>query len=429
MQALLSFAQAPPLAAPLRFFLTAPLFALIAGLLLLWSGPDLFVSRWTPAALAFTHLITAGFMLQVMLGAMLQILPVVAGANVARPLPVARLVHMTVAPGALLLVAGFLGSQALAFRLAALLLGCGLALFVGAAGRALYGVPPNSPTIRGLQLALVGLSVTAALGILLAVAFDGSLALPMLQLTSIHLAWGFGGWGLVLIAAVGFVVVPMFQITPAYPAWFARPFCGSVLALLSCWSVAEAANWRGLAAVSAAAAVLTAATFAVLTLHLQRRSKRARFDASQHYWRVAMVCTFSACLLWFVADAVPALAEHREWLCGILILFGGFMSVMIGMLYKIVPFLVWLHLQNLGGGRVMAPNMNKVIAGPQISRQMQAHFLSLALLLLAAVRPDWFTYPAGIALLVANAWLLRNLLAALAFYRLHQSKIDAAPAG
>jgi len=86
MQALLSFDQAPPFAAPFRFFLTAPLFALFAGMLLLWSGPELFASRWTPAALALTHLISAGFMLQVMFGAMIQILPVVAGANIAQPL-------------------------------------------------------------------------------------------------------------------------------------------------------------------------------------------------------------------------------------------------------------------------------------------------------------------------------------------------------
>jgi len=81
MQALLSFAQAPPFAAPFRFFLTAPLFAMLAGMLLLWTGPGLLASRWTPAALALTHLITVGFLLQVMLGAMIQILPVVAGAK------------------------------------------------------------------------------------------------------------------------------------------------------------------------------------------------------------------------------------------------------------------------------------------------------------------------------------------------------------
>jgi hypothetical protein len=60
MQALLSFDQGPPISAPLRFFITAPLFAIGAGFLLLWSGPELFASRWTPAALALTHLITVG---------------------------------------------------------------------------------------------------------------------------------------------------------------------------------------------------------------------------------------------------------------------------------------------------------------------------------------------------------------------------------
>jgi hypothetical protein len=86
MQALLSFEKAPPLSAPLRFFLTAPLFSLAAGLLLLGAGPDLLASRWMPGLLAATHLITVGFMLQVMLGALIQILPVVAGANLSNPL-------------------------------------------------------------------------------------------------------------------------------------------------------------------------------------------------------------------------------------------------------------------------------------------------------------------------------------------------------
>ena len=83
---MLSFENAPPFAAPLRFFLTAPLFSLAAGLLLMAAGPDLLASRWTPGLLAATHLITVGFMLQVMLGALIQILPVVAGVNLGNPL-------------------------------------------------------------------------------------------------------------------------------------------------------------------------------------------------------------------------------------------------------------------------------------------------------------------------------------------------------
>jgi uncharacterized membrane protein len=111
-----------------------------------------------------------------------------------------------------------------------------------------------------------------------------------------------------------------------------------------------------------------------------------------------MRCTLASCVLSLAANHLPVLAEEQEWplLCGVLALFGGGLSVMIGMLYKIVPFLVWLHLQNLGGGRVLAPNMNKVIAARQIDRQMYAHFLALALLLAAAFWPGWFSYPAGL---------------------------------
>ena len=49
MQAMLSFDKAPPLAAPLRFFLSGPLFAALAGCVLLLTGSDLFASRWMPS--------------------------------------------------------------------------------------------------------------------------------------------------------------------------------------------------------------------------------------------------------------------------------------------------------------------------------------------------------------------------------------------
>ena len=52
MLALLSNDQSPPMAAPFRFFLSAPVFGVLAGLLLVWSGPSAFLSRWTPEALA-----------------------------------------------------------------------------------------------------------------------------------------------------------------------------------------------------------------------------------------------------------------------------------------------------------------------------------------------------------------------------------------
>lgn len=427
MQELLTFDQAPPVSAPFRFFLTAPVFAILAGLLLLWSGPDLFASRWTPEAVALTHLITVGFMMQAMFGAMMQVLPVVAGANIARPLLVATVVHTAITLGALLLATAFLSHEAMAFGAAAGFLGFGVAVFVAMSAKALNGLSTTNPTIRGVKLALVGLSVTVGFGLLLALSLGWSFALPLLQLTDIHLSWGLLTWGCVLLAAVGFVVVPMFQMTPAYSDWFSRYFSIAALALLTLWSIVDLAGFELLSTLLGGAIVLAAALFAAITLKIQHQSKRAKFDSTQHYWRLAMLSTLAACLLWAAVRGIPALADWHGWplLCGVLLLVGGFMSVIMGMLYKIFPFLIWMHLQNLGRGRLMAPNMKKVLAEAKMKRQMQVHFAAFALLLLSVFWPQWFVYPAGLALIASSLLLLQNMLSAIGVYRQHLAKIVA----
>jgi len=85
----LSYDAAPAFSTPLRFFLTAPAFGIAAGATPL-AVPELLDSRWTPGALAVTHLMAVGFMLSVMLGALLQILPVVAGRSFRYPEPFPR---------------------------------------------------------------------------------------------------------------------------------------------------------------------------------------------------------------------------------------------------------------------------------------------------------------------------------------------------
>lgn len=427
MQALLSFDQGPPISAPLRFFITAPLFAIGAGCLLLWAGPELFASRWTPAALALTHLVTVGFMMQVMLGAMQQLLPVMAGANIRRPLLVATVVHAAITVGGILLVLAFLTSKPLLFGCAVVFLGGGVGGFIAAALYALHGVPATSPIVRGLRLGLLGLSVTVSIGLLNAVSMGWSLGVPLEQLANMHLGWGFVAWGCAMLGAVGFVAVPMFQQTPQYPGWFGRGFAVVAIAMVAVWSVAELGGMGRGAATLAAGVVAVAASFAWMTLKVQRQGKRQKLDAVQLLWRVAMVSALLACALWLLTRVSDTVALWQNWplLFGALLLFGGFMSVILGMLYKIVPFLVWLHLQNLGHGRLMAPNVKKVLDERHINGQMITHFVTVGLLLLAVVWPRWFVYPAGLALVLANAWLLRNLLAAVGVYRTHLAKIAA----
>jgi hypothetical protein len=396
-------------------------------LLLLMNGSEVFVSRWSPEALAVTHLITVGFMLQVMLGAMIQILPVVAGANLKHPLLVARVVHALMNLGALALVAGFLGLFELAFPLAMALLLAGAGFFLFMAAGSLRGVPSTSATIAGFKRALLALLIVLVLGLALAGTLDGRWLLSVVELTRMHVAWGFAGWGLGLLSAVAYVVVPMFQITPAYPVWFARLFGPALLLCVAASTLAVAGAIEALAALLEVLVVWLAASFCAVTLWLQARSKRARPDTTQRFWRAAMYFGLAACTLWSVVRLFPALAEETAWplLFGVLALVGGFMSVITGMLYKIVPFLVWLHLQNRGRGKVVAPNMKAVLAESRMGHHLYAHFTACGLLVGAVFWPSLLARLAGLALIVASGLLAANLFSAIRLYRRHAALVDA----
>ncbi len=444
MQALLSFEQAPPFAAPARFFLTAPWFVVLAAALMCWAGPEQFESRWSVASLAFVHLFTVGFMMQAMLGALIQILPVVAGASTGAPLLLARCVHALIGPGALFLAAAFLWPQTWLYVLALLFLGTGAGGFVFVMGRALWPLPTTSPTTGGLKIALGALLVTVLLGFSLAAARNAWIVLPgaglVMHLTDIHFAWGVLAWGLILIAAVAYVVVPMFLLTPPYPPRFARWFATALLALVALWSLAAVLRWEFLAAILGFFPVAGSIAFAAMTLYLQHRSKRARSDTTQRYWRGAMGCVLAASTLWMLAACSETVASWSGWplLFGVLLFPGVFMSVISGMLYKIVPFLSWLHLQNRNNEHVAAgktrkeglrpvsiPNMKMYLPERAMGQQQIIHFGALFLLLLAVPVPEFFFYPAAALLALSGIFLQRNLMIAIRAYRHTLALIDA----
>ncbi len=404
----LAYEDTPPISAPLRFFLTAPLFGVAAGLVLLFDAGVL-SSRWTPGALAVVHLMAAGFMLQVMLGALLQILPVVAGASIPAPLRVAGFTHVLVAAGAASLAWGLGRGSPGAIVTGALLLLGGLALFLAAAMLGLRHAPAavgSSRSPRDLRLALVGLGITATLGLLLALALGRGFALPLPlpTLVDLHAGWGWMGWAAVLLAGTSWVVVPMFQITPAYPARFTASWAPAVLTMLVLWSAAMAASIDAGVALAAVVLLGLAAAFAGVTLNLQSRSRRSRPDAPFATFRQAMLAAIGGLVvllasLAFDADYIPVLA-------GVLILHGAFGGAISAMLYKIVPFLSWLHLSQKG---IKAPNMKKLLPDGPVRAQLRLRTLTLATLI-AAVFVAPAGQAAGLLMVIEFAWLLANLV-------------------
>jgi hypothetical protein len=408
----LSYDAAPAFSTPLRFFLTAPLFGVAAGLLLL-IAPELLASRWTPGALALTHLIAVGFVLSIMVGALFQIMPVVAGAAVPRSGPLAALIHAGLTAGVASLCIG-LGVGAPDFLVAAAaLLGISFALFLCAAAWGLWRAPIAQATPRDLRLAVAGLGVALMLGLTLAMVLARGLPVPLVTVLKLHIGWAWlGGVGMML-AATSWVVVPMFQITPNYPARLTRSWALATFAMLALWSGAVAAEWSGAALLFGALLVALAVVFAAATLRLQQHSRRSNPDSTTRAFQLGMTS-----LLAGVACTVAAhYSEHEAWpiLAGILVLHGGFVSVIQGMLYKIVPFLAWLHLTQEG---IRAPNVKKLLPDTPARRQLLVHAAALAALVAAAASGSAdLGRLAGVLVGLEFGWLLANLVRVVRAYR------------
>jgi hypothetical protein len=405
--------EAPPFDVPLRFFLTAPLFGLAAAVLLFVRSEEIFLSRWTPAALAAVHLLTAGFMLQVMTGALFQAMPVVAGGNLGRVRKLAGVVHPLLTVAAVALVAGFLSGAAVAFRIAAV---CGLAggaLFFASALLALLRSPAGGHAAPAMRIAVGGLAAALGAGAVLALVRAGDAPLAWALLADFHVVWALGVGSFGLVIAMAYLVVPMFQMTPGYPKVLARWLAPALLAvgLLPAvgWASALAAERQAVVQVFALAALAT--VFAVVTLDLQRRRRRARVDVTFQLWRLAMVATVAASA---TAVAAVLLPDNRlPLVTGVLVLAGIFLPAMIGMLYKIVSFVAWVHLQRQ---LPRPPRMTEIIPEARVARHVHLHLLALLGLCAAPWLPVMGRL-GGALLGVGFVWLLWVELRALRFYR------------
>ncbi|MFA7269447.1 MAG: hypothetical protein WC073_08900 [Sterolibacterium sp.] len=433
MQPVLSFEQAPPISVPYRFFLTAPLFGVVAGLILAWYGPAALISRWTSGSLAMTHLLVVDFMLQVMCGSLLQFVAVVAGANIWRPRLVAAVVHPLITIGAVLLALAFVMELPLLFLLAAALFVIALGFFLAVMAFALLRTPAHGMTIHVLRLAVVGLLVTLVLGVAMAYALGlQQIGFPLLIFADVHAAWGLGGWALMLVIGVSYLVVPMFQLTPPYPVWVTRILPAGLLVVLGLRSLQLLAANEEMPAWQSGVAILgmlLVGLYAVTTLWLQTRRRRRLTDVTFAYWRVAMLALLGFAISWVIFEVFPELGIHPRaplWL-GVLALSGMFLSVIIGMLYKIMPFLNWLHLQRLCDPKTPPPNMKQMIPEKAMRGQMWMHFISIALLLAAVLWTPLATL-AGLVFAASCLWLEWNLIGAVRIYMGFRDRILASAA-
>ena len=410
----LSFNALPPIDLPFRFFISAPIFMLACVGLVFYGGESLWLSRWHPLMLALTHGFTLGFLTMVMLGALLQLLPVIAGIGIPQPRIIASISHAALMIGTLSLLLGFIVGHEWMLYGAMFFLAIGLGTYLLALGWVLIKKISQGDSITGFRLAIVALFITLLIGLALLarnlgfewITFDK-------QLTNIHALWGLAGWAGLLIIAVSFQVIPMFHVAPSFPKLVTRYLTLSIFVFLLVFIFAPTVAMPILS--------LCHGLFALVLLFVIRRRKRKVPDTSIRYWQLAAISLLLACMLYFIPQSLWShyLPVDKELLLGALFIYGYLMSVIQGMLLKILPFLSYTHLQQRClvdfSAMQFIPHMHEFLNKKHGQWLFRIHLISSFCLLLVLFQPASYAL-FGLSLLLEFSGLLLIMIKTMSLY-------------
>ena len=401
----LSLDQAPPLKIPLRFFITSPIFGLLAGLFILGFVSSM-QARSSLSVVVFTHLITLGFLAMTMLGAMFQMLPVTAGVTLKHQQIIAPMVHGLLTAGLLLFAYAFYDYQPTLMIVAMAMLLSAFLVFVVATISTLKNAKNITPTIKAFIGALASLLVALLLaGYLVLSHVNTGFSEYHQAVVYTHIIFSLLGWIAMLIIGVSYQVIPMFYVADAYPKLYTKYAIKAIFILLVGLGFSLIIDNPSLYLLFKVFVALVLADYALSTIGLLLNRKRKIIDTTTYYWYFAMLMLLASIGL-SVANEWLHMAQLNTMVV-VVFIYGFAMSVITGMMYKIVPFLVWFHLTN--EGYMNMPTMHELIGKKLTTIQFILHVLTLLSLAIFAFDSS-FQIATGVLMVLSNALLLANLI-------------------
>jgi len=413
-------ANAPSVSLPLRFMLTGLGSLLAAVGWLVWRPDVLATYHYNQTVIALTHLLVLGFIGSVVMGAMYQLVPVALETKLfsERLAKVQFVLH----------VAGFVG-MVLMFRVwnmkqvghfgSVMLVGVGL--FVFNIARTLLRAPKWNAVTWAIAAALGWISLTVIAGLSIAaakcsyqsttgLATVGGVRMVINGLRSVagfmahfdqisamhaHAHAGVVGFFLMLILGVSYRLVPMFALSELQSQRRAvlsigllnLGLAGLVVAILlrSPWKLAFAG-----------VLITGLAVYGWELRAILRARKRAHLDWGLRTFLTALGLVLPLSLLGLVLSwpwlPLSAFTGQLENVYGFVVLFGVVTFAILGMLQKILPFLVWFGVYSPHIGRAQLP----LLAEMGSERLQVAGYWSFLAALATTVMATLLANPAGV---------------------------------
>lgn len=356
-------------------FIACGLVALAVGAGTLVAAPQvLLLPHAHPVVVALAHLWLPGFLLSVSMGAVYQLMPVVLGTPLRLPV-VAAWCHLGLhGAGVPLLAGGFAAGRFDIVALGGVLVSLGIGILAAGTWRTFLASTRRDAIGWSFPLAVTWLAGAVLFGLVLAVNRRTTfLPWSVLDLLRAHAHVGLGGFFLTLLQGATFQLVPMFTLADLVgPRWVAA---GLGLAQLGLVVLAPGLA-LGMRAVGLAGALLVVTGLGCSGVALRatlRARRRQVLDPGVKGFIAGAVALGFTGLGGFLLAAGPGSAPGGAVTAyGVAVVAGALSLMVMGMLCKIVPFLVWMKVYGPRAGRQPVP-----LAGSLGSRPLETAWLWL----------------------------------------------------
>jgi len=339
----------PPFSMVSKYFLAAVVsFVALTGISALVAA-DLQGHHFQPKLLALTHIATLGWISMIIFGAMYQLVPVVLEVKLFSA-TLGEIQFWLYVLGIIGLVYGFwnfnVGTH---FTASAALVTLAIVIFVVNIFFTMANVTKWNLTGLYLLTALVYLNITALAGFLLSI----NLGFPFisrihLDYLTIHAHLGFIGWVVMVIMGVALKLIPMFGLSHGFstrPAKLAYVLVNvGLLGMTVEWLMTGPAWLRQLYLALLSIGILA---FLLQLVEIFRHRMKKKLDLGMKHSAVAfgyfLLSLITGLSLAFADLGDPGARQALVLTYGVIVIFGFFSMLIIGQMYKIVPFLVWFH--------------------------------------------------------------------------------------
>lgn len=364
-------------------FIAFGLVALAVGAGTLLTAPRLLLLPHAhPGVVALAHLWLPGFLLSASMGAVYQLMPVVLGTPLRLPLAAAWWHFGLQVAGVPLLAGGFAAGRFDVVAAGGVLVSVGVGVLVTGTWRTFRASTRRDAIGWSFPLAVTWLAGAVLFGLVLAVnRRTAFLPWSVLDLLRAHAHVGVGGFFLTLLQGATFQLVPMFTLADLCgPRWI-----GAGLVLVQLGLIVLAPGLAlGLRAVGVAGALLVLAGLgcsAVAFRATLRARRRQVLDPGVTGFSLGAAVLGLAGLgglLLAVSPRITLIGAPTAY--GVTIVAGALSLMVMGMLCKIVPFLVWMKVYGPRAGRQPVPLASSLGSRPLETTWLWFHGAALVAL-------------------------------------------------